>query len=127
MEGQQLLPFRQSGRFPWSSAASTRPIARKRSWAERSLVGCGWASMTSPPPAETIRQRATQEADRLFDDLATQATTGIHAKRRLERMIQRLELDDDIVSEDVLLNAIDLSDPVIDELCLLADGLRDFG
>jgi hypothetical protein len=83
--------------------------------------------MTSPPPAETIRQRATQEADRLFDDLATQATTGIHAKRRLERMIQRLELDDDIVSEDVLLNAIDLSDPVIDELCLLADGLRDFG
>jgi hypothetical protein len=69
-------------------------------------------------------QRAAQEADRLFDDLATHATIGIHAKRRLERMMRRLELDEDIVSEDVLLNVINPFDPVVDQLCLLADGLR---
>jgi hypothetical protein len=69
-------------------------------------------------------QRAAREADRLFDDLATQVTIGLHAKRRLERMIRRLKLDDDIVSEDVLLDLIDPSDPVVDELCLLCDGLR---
>jgi hypothetical protein len=70
-------------------------------------------------------QRAAQEADRLFDDLATHATIGIHARRRLERMMRRLELDDDLVSEDVLMNVIDPSDPVVDEICLLADGLRN--
>jgi hypothetical protein len=70
-------------------------------------------------------QRATQEADRLFDDLATHATIGIHARRRLERMMRRLELDEDIVSDNILLNVIDPSDPIIDELCLLADGLRN--
>ncbi len=69
-------------------------------------------------------QQAVQEADRLFDDLATHMTIGIHAKRRLERMMRRLELDDDSVSEHVLLNVIDPSDPIVDELCLLADGLR---
>jgi hypothetical protein len=63
-------------------------------------------------------QRAAQEADRLFDDLATHATIGIHARRRLE-------LDDDLVSEDVLMNVIDPSDPIVDEICLLADGLRN--
>jgi hypothetical protein len=69
--------------------------------------------------------RAAQEADRLFNDLATHATIGIHARRRLERMMRRLELDDDSVSEDVLMNVIDPSDPIVDELCLLADGLRN--
>jgi hypothetical protein len=39
-------------------------------------------------------------------------------------MMRRLELDDDSVSEDVLLYVIDPSDPVVDEICLLADGLR---
>jgi hypothetical protein len=70
-------------------------------------------------------QRAAQEADRLFDDLATHATIDIHAKRRLERMMRRLELDDDIVSEDILLDVLDAANPVVEELCLLADGLRD--
>jgi hypothetical protein len=70
-------------------------------------------------------QCAAQEADRLFDDMATHATIGIHARRRLERMMRRLELDDDLVSEDVLLNVIDPSDPIVDEICLLADGLRN--
>ncbi|WP_169788536.1 hypothetical protein [Litoreibacter arenae] len=70
-------------------------------------------------------RRAAQEADRLFDDLTAHATIGIHARRRLERMMRRLELDEDIVSEDTLLNAVDPSDPIVDELCLLADGLRE--
>jgi hypothetical protein len=69
-------------------------------------------------------QRAAQEADRLFDDLANHATIGIHTKRRLERMMRRLELDEEIVSEDVLFEAINPFDPVVDQLCLLADGLR---
>jgi len=69
-------------------------------------------------------QRAAQEADRLFDDLANHATIGIHTKRRLERMMRRLELDEDIVNESVLLELINQLDPVVDQLCLLADGLR---
>jgi len=69
-------------------------------------------------------QRAVQEADRLFDDLTAHAKIGIHARRRLERMMRRLELDEDIVSEDVLFEAINPFDPVVDQLCLLADGLR---
>jgi hypothetical protein len=69
-------------------------------------------------------QRAAQEADRLFDDLAAHTMIGTHTRRRLDRMMRRLELDDNVISEDVLLNAIDPSAPIVEELCLLSDGLR---
>jgi hypothetical protein len=56
---------------------------------------------------------AVLEAERLFEDLSHSLKIGVHTWRRLERMMRRLELDDDSVSEDVLLYVIDPSDPVV--------------
>jgi hypothetical protein len=35
-----------------------------------------------------------------------------------------LELDDDAVNDTVLLNVIHPSNPIVEEICLLCDGLR---
>jgi len=67
---------------------------------------------------------AVLEAERLFEDLSHSLKIGVHTWRRLERMMRRLELDDDRASGDGLLHVIDPSDPIVDEICLLADGLR---
>jgi hypothetical protein len=68
---------------------------------------------------------AVLEAERLFEDLSHSLKIGVHTWRRLERMMRRLELDDDRASGDGLLHVIDPSDPIVDEICLLADGLRN--
>lgn len=67
-------------------------------------------------------QRAAQEADRLFDDLSEYAQIGPFTQRRLDRLLRLLGLDG--VDDSILMNVIDPSDPIIEELCLLCDGLR---
>ncbi|WP_415182547.1 hypothetical protein [Phaeovulum sp.] len=69
-------------------------------------------------------RRAIAEADRLFGDLARSFEIGTHTRRRIERLIRLLELDDEVVSGDHMLTLVNPSDPIVEELCLLLDGLR---
>lgn len=69
--------------------------------------------------------RAVAELERLFCDLAGSTKIGVHTRRRLDRLIGLLELDDDVVSDSHVLYEINPSDPIFEELCLLLDGLKD--
>lgn len=69
-------------------------------------------------------KRAVGEIDRLHSDLAGDFAISIHTRRRIERLIRLLELDEDVVSNDHMLVLIDPCDPIVEELCLLLDGLR---
>ena len=68
-------------------------------------------------------QRAAQEADRLFDDLLHYAKIEPCTQRRLDRLLRLLDLDG--VDDNVLLNVIHPSNPIVEGICLLCDGLRD--
>jgi hypothetical protein len=68
-------------------------------------------------------QRAAQEAERLFEDLLGYAKIGLYTQRRLDRLLRLLELDG--VDDHILLNVVHPSNPIVEELCLLCDGLRD--
>ncbi len=68
---------------------------------------------------------AVQTVNRLFDDLSTKPGIGVHTQRRVDRLLRLFELDDAGVDNDFFLTIIDPTDPMVEEICLLADGLRD--
>jgi hypothetical protein len=68
---------------------------------------------------------AVQTVNRLFGDLSTTSTISVHTQKRVDRLMRLFELDDAVVGDDFLLTIIDPTDPVVEEICLLADGLRD--
>ncbi|MCA1777666.1 MAG: hypothetical protein LC676_19265 [Loktanella sp.] len=67
---------------------------------------------------------AVQTVNRLFDDLSSKPSIGVHTQRRVDRLIRLFELDDAVVDDDFFLT-IDPFDPIVEEICLLADSLRD--
>jgi hypothetical protein len=67
---------------------------------------------------------ASQEANRLFDDFSSNAKIGPHTQRRLDHLMRLPELDDDAVNDNILLNVVHSSNPIVEEICLLCDGLR---
>jgi hypothetical protein len=69
-------------------------------------------------------RRAIQEVERLFDDLSRSLKIGIHAQRRIDRLVRLLELDDEVVSDNYWVHCINPTDPIVAELCLLLDGLK---
>jgi hypothetical protein len=68
---------------------------------------------------------AAQTVNRLFDDLSAKPRIGVHTQRRVDLLMRILELDDAVVDDDFFLTMIDPTDPMVEEICLLADGLRD--
>jgi hypothetical protein len=87
------------------------------------FVGYHWPALRNAAELLGGRQ-AVAEADRLFGDLARSIGIGTHTRRRIDRLIRLLELDDDVVSDNHVLSCISPCDPVVTELCLLLDGLK---
>ncbi len=69
--------------------------------------------------------QAVQELDRLFGDLSREGTIGLHARRRIDRIIGLFEQDDDNEYDDQKPMFIELPDAIVAEICVLVDGLKD--
>jgi hypothetical protein len=87
------------------------------------FVEQNWSALRNA--AELLGGRRTiQEVERLFDDLSHSLKIGIHTRRRIDRLVRLLELDDEVVSDEHWVHCINPCDPIVSELCLLLDGLK---